>query len=86
MNEELQASFEKILSRTGWLNGMAVVDKEGTRWRKLPYAWVSESDHCTRTTKRMVQKGGCSPDFSDAATMGCIMALMKELQPKDEEE
>jgi hypothetical protein len=34
----------------------------------------------------MVQKGGCSPDFSDAATMGCIMALMKELQPKDEEE
>ena len=55
-----------------WLPGMLGVDSNGYEWRRVGQCLVGEC-HGIRTCR-----GELLPDLSDRATVGCLLALVRE--------
>ena len=58
-----------------WMPGMLAVDVGGLKWRQASGSWVGEG-HAARTCR-----GEITPDLPDPATLGCLLALVREACP-----
>jgi hypothetical protein len=57
-----------------WLPGMLGVDTGGLKWRRVSGSWVGEG-HAVRTCRGEMT---LVPDLTDPATLGCLLALVRE--------
>lgn len=55
-----------------WMTGMRSIDSNAYKWRNVSGAWIGEG-HAIRTCR-----GQLLPDFTDPATVGCLLALVRE--------
>ena len=55
-----------------WMPGMRGVDSNADKWRNVSGAWIGEG-HAIRTCR-----GQLLPDLTDPATLGCLLALVRE--------
>lgn len=55
-----------------WLPGMQGVDAAGRQWRRNIASWTGEG-HSLR-----IRNGQVLPDLTDPATLGCLLALVRE--------
>lgn len=55
-----------------WMTGMRSIDSNAYKWRNVSGAWIGEG-HAIRTCR-----GQLLPDLTDPATVGALLALVRE--------
>lgn len=85
MTPELQALARRAVACEGWrwMPGIAVVDPHGVRGyvvdiAPLPEAGAWAANRVGVSWLSAEELGRCLPDLSDPATLGCLLALVRE--------